>query len=80
MPTAPRTWERFNLLHPHQHAYRRGVSTAILRLLNLVEDAEENGHPLLVTAWDIKRAFDSIPHAFIRLALRRLGICDDIAD
>ena len=57
-----------------------GTGTAILRLLNLIEDSTESGLPLLVTAWDIKRAFDSIPHPFIRLALQRLGISDITAD
>ena len=79
---AYRTWEHLQLLHPHQHAYRRGMGTgtAILRLLNLVEDSTESGAPLLVTAWDIKRAFDSIPHPFIRLALLRLGMDEDVTD
>ena len=57
-----------------------GTDTAILRLINLIEDSTEGGTPLLVTAWDIKRAFDSIPHPFIRLALLRLGIGEDVAE
>ena len=75
---AYRVWEKLALLHPHQHAYRRGMGTgtAILRLLNNIEDSTETTQPLLITAWDIKRAFDSIPHPFIRLALLRLGISD----
>ena len=54
---AYRIWEQLKLLHPHQHAYRRGMGTgtAILRLLNLIEDSTESDLPLLVTAWDIKR-------------------------
>ena len=37
---AYRIWEKLQLLHPHQHAYHRGMGTgtAILRLLNLIED------------------------------------------
>ena len=79
---AYRQWECLHLLHPHQHAYRRGMGTgtAILRLLNIIEEASETGQPLLVTAWDIRRAFDSIPHPFIHLALARLGIPPDVAD
>ena len=34
----------------------------------------------MITAWDIKRAFDSIPHPFIRLMLQQLGISDATAD
>ena len=73
---------RLGAPQPSPHAYRRGMGTgtAILRLLNLVEDSTETNSALLVTAWDIKRAFDSIPHPFIRLALLRLGISEDVAD
>ena len=44
---AYRTWEYLQLLHLHQHAYRRDMSTGNLR--NLIKDSAEND------TWDIKR-------------------------
>lgn len=77
--TTPHWW-----LHSYLHPIpKKGAATLDnLRPLGLYEITRKllAAIPLLITAWDIKRAFDSIPHAFIRLALCRLGKCDDIAD
>ena len=69
-------WEEFNLLNSNQYAFRRGRSTdqAILRIINAVEDSCERDIPLLQILWDLRRAFDSVPFNFSRLALFRLGV------
>ena len=69
-------WEEFDLLNSNQYAFRRGRSTdqAILRIINAVEDSCERNIPLLQILWDLRRAFDSVPFNFSRLALFRLGV------
>jgi hypothetical protein len=57
-----RVWQDFNILHPNQHGFRwqRGTHTAVYYLLNQLELANE-GPPIHLTMWDIRRAFESVP-------------------
>ena len=59
-----------------QYAFRRSGSTdqAILRIVNAIEDSCERDIPISQVLWDLRRAFDSIPFNFSRLALFRLGV------
>ena len=52
-------WETHQVLHPSQHGYRRksGTDAAIIQLINVVEDAEDTGHPIYLSSWDVKTAF-----------------------
>jgi hypothetical protein len=70
-----RVWHEHNLLHHNQHGFRpqHGTHTAILHVLNRLEDASLD-KPLFITFWDIRRAFHSIPKWIQRLAWARLGI------
>ncbi len=70
-----RVWQDFNILHPNQHGFswQRGTHTAILHLLNELELANE-GPPIHLTMWDIRRAFDSVPKWLQRLSWARLGM------
>ena len=71
-----RKWEEFHLHNSNQYAFRHGRSTdqAILLIINSIEDSCERDIPLSRILWDLRRAFDSIPFNFSRLALLRLGV------
>jgi hypothetical protein len=68
-------WDAFNILGPTQHGFRskHGTETALIQLISSLESALEEDEYLL-TAWDIKRAFDSIPRPLISLSWRRMGL------
>ena len=74
-------WEKHGILHPSQSGYRwrRGTSTAIIQVVNAMEDARHSPEhtPLYCTFWDYKAAFDSIPRNLMRLAWARLGIPEE---
>ena len=69
-------WDRYDILAPTQHGFRprRGTDTALLNVLNTLEQGHESGLPLYSSSWDIKRAFDSISRPFMVLAWNRLGV------
>ena len=75
------TWETHGILSDNQYGFRRHKSCghAILQLVNAMEEAEEEATTILLSSWDIKRAFDSISREFIQLSLERLGVPLDIA-
>ena len=70
------------LLNPAQYGYRHdnGILMPLYNLLNTIEDAHLNSTPTIVTFWDMKRAFDSIPRNLQRLAWNRLGVPPDVAE
>jgi len=72
-------WHRHNVLHPGQHGYRwrQGTDTALIRLINSMEDHEDSATEQYGTLWDIRRCFDSISKNLMKLAWSRLGVPDD---
>ena len=52
----------------------------LYNLLNSIEHAHRQNVPTLITFWDIRRAFDSIPRNLQRLAWHRLGVPEDVAE
>ena len=77
-----RVWHELGLLHPSQYGYTldNGTQMALYTVINEIEGATDRQEPKFVTFWDIRRAFDSIPRNLQRLAWRRLGIPQDVAD
>ena len=75
-------WAQHHSLQRNQFGSVRGKGTegAIAAFLNAAETAKETCSPILMTSWDIKRAFDSVSKPVIRLALTRLGIPNELAD
>ena len=75
-------WEKLNSLHGSQYGYRfnSGTDTALLQLINLIEDADEYNKTLILTAFDTKKAFDSVNKSLMQAAWIRLGIPPDIAE
>ena len=75
-------WEANQSLHPSQHGYRwrNGTDHAIARAQNKIEAAKTAGTTMQAALWDIKAAFDSVPRPLMKLAWRRLGLPDDVAD
>ena len=75
-------WERHKILNPSQHGYRKrsGTDAALIQLINVLEDAEETGHPIFLSSWDVKKAFDSPSYNSLLLAWHRLGVPWDVAD
>jgi hypothetical protein len=69
-------WTNHNILHSSQHGFRwrQGTDTALLRIIDALEDAREFGTEARMTLWDLRRAFDSVSRNFLRLAWTRLGV------
>jgi hypothetical protein len=76
------TWEKNNLLNSSQYGFRHGrsCSPAILQLINCLETAQEEKSSILLSSWDVRRAFDSITRPNILLSLERLGVPSKIAE
>jgi hypothetical protein len=75
-------WHHHGILNPAQYGYRHdnGILMPLYNLLNSIETAHIHSTPTLVTFWDMKRAFDSIPRNLQRLAWNRLGVPPDVAE
>jgi hypothetical protein len=72
-------WTNHNILHSSQHGFkwRQGTDTALLRILDALENALENNTETWLTFWDLRRAFDSVSQNFLSIAWTRLGVPDD---
>ena len=72
-------WTNHNILHSSQHGFRwgQGTDTALLRIIDALEDAREFGTEARMTLWDLRRAFDSVSRNFLRLSWTRLGVPAD---
>lgn len=75
-------WDQHRLLNSAQYGYRlnNGILMPLYNLLNSIEQAHRQSTPTLITFWDIRRAFDSIPRNLQRLAWHRLGVPTDLAE
>ena len=75
-------WHHRKLLNPAQYGYRlnNGILMPLYNLINSIEKAHCDGTPTLITFWDIRRAFDSIPRNLQRLAWTRLGVPESVAE
>ena len=51
-----------------------GVAENITILCSLIKDCQENLKPLNLVYLDVKKAFDSVSHKTVLLALHRLGV------
>jgi len=74
-------WETNDVLNQSQHGYRwrNGTPSAILRVLNKIEEAKAEKISTSIIFWDFQKAFDSITPNLIRLAWARLGVpCEHI--
>jgi hypothetical protein len=63
-------WMNHNTLHSSQNGFRwgQGTDTALLRIIDALEDAREFGTEARMTLWDLRRAFDSVSRNFLRLS------------
>ena len=52
----------------------------LYNLINSIEQAHRQSITTLVTFWDIRRAFDSIPRNLQRLAWAKLCVPEDVAE
>jgi len=68
----------YALLHPANRAYLRGASTYDCNrlLIDRIEQAIRDGHPLLAIFYDFSKAFDRLQWWHIRWALRRFAMPD----
>ena len=75
-------WEKHGCLHPSQHGYRwnNGTDHATFRAQDKVEQAKSTDSALFAALWDIRAAFHSVPRTLMKLAWRRLGLPEDVAD
>jgi hypothetical protein len=75
-------WTEHEILHPSQHGCVKGKSTdsASIWFLNALETAKELCTWLMMTSWDIMRAFDTVSKAMCKFAMLRLGIPEQLVD
>ena len=72
-------WNRFNILHQSQNAYRKGYAIE-MELTQIINALESRGvEDMFLTSYDIEKAFDSVSRAFVIAAWMRLGVPRDIA-
>jgi hypothetical protein len=73
-----KVWTNHNILHSSQHGFRwrQGTDTALLRILDALEDARENNTETQPTLWDLRRDFDSVSRNFLTLWDLRMAWTD----
>ena len=73
---------KHRVLRATQHAYlpHRGTDSANLQVVNTLETAFAERRSLYGSSWDIRKAFDSVGKWLIRLAWRRLGVPEPLAN
>ena len=71
-----RLWRKHKFLSPSQHGALRGLGTdtASIQHINMMEQAVEDGDDLFLSSWDMKRAFDALSKAVLRLGWERGGV------
>ena len=74
--------EEQEVLSESQYAFRwgRGKYTANLQLKNALETAWQRRSKLYGSSWDIKKAFDFVSKAVVRLAWTRLGVSSELIE
>ena len=75
-------WEKQSILSNSQYGFRshRGCHSAILQVVNALEEAEESGSEIHGSTWDIKRAFDSVSKPILIMSWERLGVPKEVAE
>ncbi len=75
-------WEQEKSLHTAQYGYRsnRETETAILQLINPIEDADEFKKTFYLMGFDTIKPFDAVNKQVMRIAWIRLGVPADIAE
>ena len=65
-----------NIIHPRQHGFCRGRSTAsnLIEFWDEVTEAAENKQSLSIIYTDLRKAFDSVSHRLLITKLARYGI------
>lgn len=71
-----RRWEHSLNLHCAQKGFLSGdgIAQHLWTLSTLIDEAKQNLRPLNLVFVGVKKAFDSVSHHTILLALRRLGV------
>ena len=69
-------WHTSGILNSNQYGYRlqSGTTMPLYNVINHIEAAHTEKETTLITFWDFKRAFDSIPRNLQKLAWVRLGL------
>jgi hypothetical protein len=68
--------EKYQLLLGTNFGFQRGMSTSnsIFTIKSIIDIAEREKAPLILTLLDIRKAYDTVPGAALQHGLRRLGI------
>jgi hypothetical protein len=76
-----RKWDSENMLNHMQHGFRarHGTCTATIQLINALEANRAANADLLVSSWDMKRAFDSVGKNIQVASWIRLGVPPKLA-
>jgi hypothetical protein len=69
------------MLEEDQHGFRanRSTDSAIANMINALESAKEYSSQILLSSWDLKKAFDSVPKDILVWSWMRLGVPRDLA-
>ena len=64
-----------NHLTPNIFAYRSGIGTeeAVMRIRETIVQEVGKKHKVALISWDVKRAFEDLPHGMILAALKNMG-------
>jgi len=75
-------WEDECILAPTQHGFRRlrGTDSALLQVVNVLEQAHESQSPVYSSSWDIRRAFDSMTRPVMAMAWNHLVVPGEVAN
>ncbi|GBN28742.1 Putative protein in type-1 retrotransposable element R1DM [Araneus ventricosus] len=76
------TINKQNVLHPHQFGFREGKSTnhAPRKLIDVIEDAKEREHYVIVISLDIQGALGNLKYDIVRKELRKLYTKSNISE
>ena len=68
--------ERYKILSPFQHGFRKSRSTAtnLIQFTNDLANMANNSKSIAIIYTDMRKAFDSVPHDLLIFKLRRYGI------
>ena len=69
-------FEKYHIISQVQYGFRRnvGITEATYHLTNQIHKALDDGKKCLAVFFDLRKAFDTVPHDLLKIKMERLGI------